>query len=77
MEGKSLTERVLQWPSAAKNYVDELRQEMRRVTWPNWKQVRATTLVVIVSVFLFAGYFYVVDLLVSRLITRIFNLFTK
>ena len=32
-------------------------EEMRRVTWPSWKQVRATTVVVIVAVFVFAAYF--------------------
>jgi preprotein translocase subunit SecE len=50
--------------------------EMRRVTWPSWKQVRATTGVVIAAVFAFAAYFYVVDLIVGRGITRLFNAFT-
>ena len=35
--------------------------EMRKVTWPNRKQVESTTAVVIVSVFAFAGYFAIVD----------------
>jgi len=34
---------------------------MRRVTWPSWKQVRATTIVVIIAVFAFAAYFAVID----------------
>jgi preprotein translocase subunit SecE len=57
--------------------VEELQLEMRRVTWPSWKQVRATTLVVIAAVFAFAAYFAVVDQVVSRLITRIFDFFTR
>ena len=40
---------------------------MRRVTWPTWKQVRATTTVVIVAVFVFAAYFAVVDQRSARL----------
>jgi preprotein translocase subunit SecE len=32
----------------AKEYVADLQAEMRRVTWPSWKQVRATTTVVVV-----------------------------
>ena len=34
---------------------------MKRVTWPNRKQVEGTTVVVIVAVFAFAAYFAVVD----------------
>jgi preprotein translocase subunit SecE len=50
---------------------------MRRVTWPTWKQVRATTGVVIAAVFVFAAYFFVVDFFVARGITKVFDLFTK
>jgi len=64
-------------PARIKNYVDDLRSEMRRVTWPSWKQVRATTVVVIVAVFAFAAFFFVVDLAITRLITKIFDTFTK
>jgi len=70
-------ERAGQWPTQTKNYFEELQQEMRRVTWPTWKQVRATTTVVIVAVFAFAAYFAVVDALVGRLITKMFEAFSK
>jgi len=50
---------------------------MRRVTWPSWKQVRATTAVVIVAVFAFAAYFAVVDQLVATAIQKLMNAFTK
>ena len=73
----SLPQRIGQWPMQIKEYIDELKTEMRRVTWPSAKQVRATTLVVIVSVFLFAGYFAVVDLLLGRAIGKVFDAFTK
>jgi len=67
---------ILSWPARVKDYVQDLQMEMRRVTWPSWKQVRATTGVVIAAVFAFAAYFYVVDLIVGRGITRLFNAFT-
>jgi preprotein translocase subunit SecE len=51
--------------------------EMKLVTWPAWKQVRATTAVVIAAVFAFAAYFFVVDLIVSRGIQKLFDTFTK
>jgi preprotein translocase subunit SecE len=74
-EPKSLAEKIMQWPTATKSYIDELHVEMRRVTWPNWHQVRGTTLVVIVTVFIFAGYFAIVDGIVSRGINKIFDAF--
>ncbi len=76
MEANSWVQRVGQWPAQTKNYFEELQQEMRRVTWPSWKQVRATTGVVIAAVFVFAAYFFVVDQVVSNGITRVFNFFT-
>ena len=51
MEANSWMQRAGQWPAQTKNYFEELQQEMRRVTWPTWKQVRATTTVVIIAVF--------------------------
>jgi preprotein translocase subunit SecE len=68
---------VASWPAAIKNYVEELKMEMRRVTWPSEKQVKATTVVVIVSVFAFAGYFFVVDFIIGRGINQIFNVLAK
>ena len=73
----SFIQRATAWPAQTKSYFEELQLEMRRVTWPNWKQVRATTTVVIVSVFAFAAYFAVVDQLVSAGITKLFNAFTR
>ncbi|MCC7176304.1 MAG: preprotein translocase subunit SecE [Bryobacterales bacterium] len=69
--------RVMAWPGAVKAYVQELQTEMRRVTWPTWKQVRATTGVVLACVFAFAAYFYVVDLVLGRAINRVFAFFTR
>jgi preprotein translocase subunit SecE len=54
------------WIQATKDYYNELKLEMRRVTWPNRKQVEGTTAVVIFSVFLFAAYFFVVDSVLQK-----------
>ena len=77
MEANSWVQRVGQWPAQTKNYFEELQQEMRRVTWPTWKQVRATTGVVIAAVFVFAAYFAVVDAIIGNGITKVFEFFTK
>jgi len=65
------------WTQGTKDYVNELKLEMRRVTWPSRKQVESTTAVVIFSVFAFAAYFYVVDGLLSKGIRDILHFFTK
>lgn len=70
-------QRASSWPVRLKNYVQELQMEMRRVTWPSWKQVRATTGVVIAAVFAFAAYFMVVDDIVNRAITKLFDAFAR
>jgi preprotein translocase subunit SecE len=77
MEGNNWVERAGQWPASTKSYFEELQMEMRRVTWPSWKQVRATTSVVIIAVFAFAAYFRVVDYFVSKGVTKLFAAFTR
>ncbi|MBZ5580970.1 MAG: preprotein translocase subunit SecE [Acidobacteriia bacterium] len=68
---------VKNWIQGAKDYVNELKLEMRRVSWPNRRQVEGTTAVVIFSVFAFAGYFAIVDAVLSRGVTRVLNYFAR
>jgi preprotein translocase subunit SecE len=73
----NLIQRASSWTVGVKDYFEELRTEMKRVTWPSWKQVRATTIVVIIAVFAFAAYFAVIDQIFLSLINKLFNAFTK
>ena len=70
-------ENLKQWPTATKNYTAELQNEMRKVTWPNAKQVRATTAVVILTVFAFAAFFEVVDTILNRTVMRVYEVLTR
>ena len=74
-EELTFPQRAASWPAQVKDYFQELQLEMKRVTWPSWKQVRATTGVVIVAVFAFAAYFALVDTLVSEGLKRLMNVF--
>ena len=74
---QSLVQRASGWPARTRGYIEELQMEMRRVTWPNWKQVRATTTVVILAVFAFAAYFWVVDAGVNAIVTKVLNALTR
>jgi preprotein translocase subunit SecE len=76
-ESGNFIQRASAWPVEVKSYFEELQTEMRRVTWPSWKQVRATTVVVIIAVFAFAAYFAVIDQIFLSLINKLFNAFTR
>jgi preprotein translocase subunit SecE len=49
------------WPERTKAFYNDVRTEMKKVTSPSFKEVQATTAVVIITVFLFGFYFWVVD----------------
>jgi preprotein translocase subunit SecE len=72
-----MAEEKKNWLEATRDYINDLKLEMRRVSWPNRKQVESTTAVVIFSVFAFAGYFFVVDSLLSRGIKGVLTFFSK
>jgi preprotein translocase subunit SecE len=76
-EELSMPQKMAGWPAQIKEYFEDLQLEMKRVTWPAWKQVRATTGVVIVAVFAFAAYFFVVDNIVRVSIQKLLDTFTK
>jgi preprotein translocase subunit SecE len=76
-EELSMTQKAAGWPAQVKEYFEDLQLEMKRVTWPPWKQVRATTAVVIAAVFVFAAYFFVVDNIVRVSIQKLLDTFTK
>ena len=76
-EPKNWLESVKEWPAITKNYVGELQLEMKRVTWPNRKQVESTTAIVILTVFAFAAYFKVVDSVLVEAINGVQKAFTK
>ena len=73
--GDSFGDRIKSWPERIKTFYNDVRTEMKKVTAPSFKEVQATTMVVIVTVFLFAAYFWVVDLLIGHGIDSVFRYF--
>ena len=65
------------WVENTREYLTDIRSEMRRVTWPSRKQVESTTLVVILSVFFFALYFAIVDKALHETVQRAYNYLVK
>ena len=53
--------KVTQFPGRVKGFLGDVRNEMRKVTFPSRKEVQATTTVVIITVILFGVYFFILD----------------
>ncbi len=58
-----------------REYVGEVRAEMRKVTWPGKQEIYSTTVMVILTTFLFAGYFAICDSAFQVLVSRILDHF--
>jgi len=68
-EGNKLT----QFPTRVKTFLSDVRNEMRKVTFPNRKEVQATTMVVIITVLLFGIYFFVIDQVIATAINWVLH----
>ena len=69
----SLGARVASWPEKIKSFYNDVRMEMKKVTTPSLKEVQATTVVVIITVFIFGLYFWLVDFVIGRGIDFVFR----
>jgi preprotein translocase subunit SecE len=72
----SLAGRLKSWPERVKTFYNDVRSEMKKVTTPSFKDVQATTAVVIVTVFLFGIYFWIVDNTIGSGINYLFKYLT-
>ena len=70
-------QRITDYPRRFQQFLNEVRVEMRQVTWPTRDDVRATTVVVILTVFFFGFFLFVVDLGVSQLVERVLKAFRR
>jgi len=64
---------VKAWPQRVKSFYNDVRTEMKKVTTPSRKEVQGTTTVVIITVFLFAGYFWVIDTIIGKSLDRLLH----
>ena len=51
--------------SRARVFISEVRNELKKVTWPPRREVYGTTVVVVLTVFFFGFYLYGLDLIMS------------
>ena len=55
-------------------FIEEVRQETSKVTWPTWKEVWITTAMVLVMVALTSIFFLFTDLIIGSLVKFVLNL---
>ena len=65
------------WVESTREYITDIRGEMKRVTWPSRAKVESTTLVVIVSVFAFAAYFSILDKVIQATVVAGYDKLVK
>ena len=53
-------------PARTNSFLKDVRSEMRKVVTPSRAEVQSTTTVVLVTVFIFAAYFWLVDNVIGR-----------
>jgi preprotein translocase subunit SecE len=66
-------ERLKSAPERLSEFLKDVRAEMKKVVTPSAEEVKTTTFVVILTTFLFAGYFAIVDGIVGHIIDFIFK----
>ena len=70
-------ERLRTAPARLGEFLKDVRAEMKKVITPSRAEVKTTTIVVIATVFIFAGYFAIVDFFASNTVNWIIKHTTK
>ena len=58
-------------------FLRDVRSELQKTTWPSRKEVRNTTVVVVVFVMICAAYLYVVDVVLQTGMEKLFRTFGR
>ncbi len=72
-----IIENIKHVPEQISGFYGDVRNEMRKVTTPTRKEVQGTTIVVIITVFIFGVYFGVVDKIVGGSLNWVFDYFGR
>jgi preprotein translocase subunit SecE len=62
------------WYKRFRNFLKEVRVEVKKVTWPSKNEVYSTTIIVLLATFFFGFYLYFMDVILSWLLARVQSL---
>ena len=68
-------ENVTGWWNRSRTFLTEVRNELKRVTWPSQKEVYATTIIVILTSAFFGIFLWLVDKGLSEAVLWVFTRF--
>jgi preprotein translocase subunit SecE len=68
-------ENVTGWWNKSRTFLTEVRNELKRVTWPSQKEVYATTVMVILTSAFFGVFLWLVDLSLTAAVNWVFHRF--
>ncbi len=66
-----VSKKLTGWWSSAKQFLQDVRAEMRQVVWPTRQEVYDTTLIVIGIVTFFGVFLWTVDVIVARILSAV------
>ena len=76
-EMPGVLQRIGEYPRRLRQFLHEVRVEMKQVTWPTQSEVRSTTVVVIITTVFFAVFLWLVDLGMSQVVQEVFKFFKR
>jgi preprotein translocase subunit SecE len=69
------SETIKDWTERSKQFYQDVRNEMKKVSWPGRQEIVGTTVVVVAAVFFFGVYLGLVDYLLLIGVDRVFKYF--
>lgn len=69
------SEAVKDWSERTKQYYQDVRGEMKKVSWPGRQEIIGTTVVVIIATFFFGAYLGLIDYVLSQALGKVLAYF--
>jgi preprotein translocase subunit SecE len=69
-------DKIKGWYQASKQFYQDVRSEMKKVSWPSRDEIFGTTVIVVASVFFFGIYLGLIDALLAQGFKKVLDYFT-
>jgi preprotein translocase subunit SecE len=69
-------DKIKGWYQSSKQFYQDVRSEMKKVSWPSRDEVFGTTVIVVASVFFFGIYLGLIDAVLAQGFKKVLDYFT-
>lgn len=66
-----MIEKIKEWYDSIKKYLKAVQGEVKRITWPTKKELRAATIVVIITLVVVTLYLWLADQILIKIFAKI------